>query len=68
MNSEERIARLEERLLWFERHVVEQDKVMLEIAEETAVLRRELKKLTSILAAGGTSEADDTHAERPPHY
>ncbi len=65
--SSERIDRLEERLAWFERHVTEQDKVMLELAEELARLRRELVALRSRSEAGGPGDllAGD---ERPPHY
>ena len=37
--SSERIDRLEERLVWLQRHVTEQDKVMLELSDELARLR-----------------------------
>lgn len=65
--SNERIDRLEERLAWFERHVTEQDKVMLELAEDLARLRAELLILRTRGDAGGSGElpAGD---ERPPHY
>lgn len=67
--SDERIERLEERLAWLERHVVEQDKAML---EQSRVLDRalaELRLLRGRLAesaeAGRPPAAQD---ERPPHY
>lgn len=64
-----RIARLEERLAWFERHVTAQDKAMLEIAEEVQVLRRELLALRERSGGGisGTAEGEPVD-ERPPHY
>jgi len=65
--SNERIDRLEERLAWFERHVTEQDKVMLELSEDLARLRAELIALRSRGEAGGTGELL-LGDERPPHY
>jgi len=50
--------------------VTEQDKAMLEFAEELAAVRRELRRLRERGAAGGPdgerlgAEVD----ERPPHY
>lgn len=65
----ERLDRLEERLAWLERHVVEQDKAML---EQSRVLDRalaELRLLRGRLAESAES-ARPTVAqdERPPHY
>jgi len=65
--SNERIDRLEERLAWFERHVTEQDKVMLELSEDLARLRAELIALRARGEAGGTGELL-LGDERPPHY
>jgi SlyX protein len=67
----ERLQLLEEKIAYLERHVTEQDKAMLELAEELATLRRECKALTLRAAAGsGDQPANDTPAwdERPPHY
>ncbi|HTJ78324.1 MAG TPA: SlyX family protein [Rariglobus sp.] len=64
--SSERIDRLEERLAWFERHVTEQDKVMLELAEDLARLRAELLILRSRGDAGSSELLSGD--ERPPHY
>ncbi len=61
--SDERMLRLEEKIAYLERHVTEQDKAMLEMAEEIAGLRREVKRLRDRPA--GESAAGD---ERPPHY
>jgi SlyX protein len=66
----ESIKRLEEKIAFLERHVTEQDKAMLELAEELAGLRREIKTLRDRTAAGsrGSNPDDDTPDERPPHY
>jgi SlyX protein len=64
--STERIERLEERMAWLERHVVEQDKAMLALAETNDRLRRELDIMR---LRGGSEPAGPTAAEeRPPHY
>lgn len=74
MNAEnfaERVARLEERLAWFERHVAEQDKAMLELAELVDRMRRELLALRARGlgdGAGGTAGDAGASDERPPHY
>jgi len=68
----ESIRRLEEKIAYLERHVTEQDKVMLEFSEELAALRREFRRerdqasgARGDAASGeGGSDAD----ERPPHY
>jgi SlyX protein len=72
--SDARIDRLEERLAWLERHVTEQDKVMLEQSRLLDRAIAELRLLRAQLAAGGggsggVGDAADTPAdERPPHY
>jgi len=67
----ESIRRLEEKIVYLERHVTEQDKAMLELADEVAKLRRELKSLRERSSTRATSEprADEQIPdERPPHY
>jgi SlyX protein len=66
---DERVERLEERVAWLQRHVTEQDKVMLEVFEKLGALEREL----ALLRLRSTGEpSDGTPAppadERPPHY
>lgn len=65
--SNERVDRLEERLAWLQRHVTEQDKAMLELADELARLRREVAALR---ARNPGADAGDPlpSDERPPHY
>jgi SlyX protein len=62
----ERLERLEERLAWFERHVTQQDRAMLEMAEEMARLRAELSLMRDRVDGSGGSEAGGI--EKPPHY
>ena len=62
----ESTRRLEEKIAYLERHVTEQDKAMLEMADEIAGLRREMKAMrerTTLRSEGG-----DVEDERPPHY
>jgi SlyX protein len=65
----ESLRNLEEKIAYLERHVTEQDKAMLELAEELALVRRELKVLR-LQRAGGPAgdDAGPEPAERPPHY
>jgi SlyX protein len=68
--SNERIDRLEERLAWLQRHVVEQDKAMLEMAGQLDRLKAELLRLkqrTEAAPAAGEGERSAAE-ERPPHY
>ncbi len=66
MDEAERLTRLEERYAHLQRHQAEQDKVMLELAEEVARLKAELGALRAReTSGGGASEPTD---ERPPHY
>jgi SlyX protein len=68
----ENIRRLEEKIAYLERHVTEQDKAMLEFAEQLAALRREVTALRDRARTGGpgdrVADADDLPHERPPHY
>lgn len=66
----EAITRLEEKIAYLERHVVEQDKAMLELADEVARLSLELKLLRGRIAAAAPSVSEDSASvdERPPHY
>ena len=69
MDEAKRIARLEERLAWFERHAAEQDKAMLELGDDVARLRKEILALRD-RSSGSTSpgESEAQADERPPHY
>ena len=68
----ESIKRLEEKIAYLERHVVAQDKAMLEMTQDIATLRRELKALRARGTGAGSNQPqggeDDLPDERPPHY
>lgn len=67
--SSERTDRLEERIAWLERHVTEQDKVMLAQGDALARLRRELALLRARHEDDGPSPpAAGDQDDRPPHY
>lgn len=66
--SDARIDRLEERLAWLERHLTEQDKVMLEQSRLLDRALAELRLLRDRVATGGGPNAEAPAEERPPHY
>ena len=65
MTDDERLTRLEERYAHLQRHVVQQDKAMLEMAETIAKLQLEL---AAVRARGGGESEGEPADERPPHY
>ncbi len=67
MEDEPRITRLEERYTHLQEHVMEQDKVILEIGESLERLRRELVILRDA-AETETKSFGLPDDERPPHY
>jgi SlyX protein len=60
--SDDRLSALEARFAWLERHVTEQDRAMLEFAEELRRVKEQMERLRA--RAAPQEEAD----ERPPHY
>lgn len=66
MNDE--IRRLQEKIAYLERHVIEQDKAMLELVEDIARLRRELATMRDRAGTGTPGAEDNLPDERPPHY
>ena len=67
-DAEARLVRLEERYTHLQRHVAEQDRVILDLAGDIQRLREELAHLRALRSPGG-APADDLPAdERPPHY
>ena len=65
----ESVKRLEEKIAYLERHVTEQDKAMLEMADDIARLRREVRTLRDRAPKGETGEAENPASDdRPPHY
>jgi uncharacterized coiled-coil protein SlyX len=69
MTDAERLTLLEERYAHLQRHMVEQDKAMLELAEQLARVQAELAAVRAQQPGGGSpGEASDIADERPPHY
>jgi SlyX protein len=65
MNND-RIALLEEKLAWLQRHVTEQDRAMLGITGEIERLKKQVAELREKPTA--ESDGPPAGAERPPHY
>jgi SlyX protein len=63
--TDARISHLEERLAWFERHVVEQDRAILRQGEEIKALR---EALISLRERSASREVPLDPNEKPPHY
>ena len=65
-----RYQRIEERLAWLERHVLEQDKAMMEMSRDHDSLKKQLGELRTRQGhpeGGSEGEIFDGN-ERPPHY
>jgi SlyX protein len=71
VSPDPRLDRIEERIAWLERHIVQQDKAMLEMAQENERLRQQLQLLRLKVGEGASSssgEASSPSNDRPPHY
>lgn len=66
MSDDQRLTRIEERYAHLQRHSAEQDKVMLQLTDELAKLRKEIASLRTQQAGG--REGEEVPDERPPHY
>lgn len=66
MSEAKRMIELEERYAHLQRHMTEQDKAMLELADEVAKLRQEIGVLRTQQSSG--REGPELPDERPPHY
>ncbi len=65
----ESVKHLEEKIAYLERHVTQQDKAMLEMADDIARLRKELLLLRErAMTSSAGREGDEAPDERPPHY
>jgi SlyX protein len=64
--NHDRLARLEEKLAWLQRHVTEQDMAMLEMAGEIERLKKQLAELRE--KPTGESDGPPAGGDRPPHY
>lgn len=61
------LQRLEEKIAYLEHHVVEQDKVMLEMSRHIDRLQQELGVLRDRMAEAKPAESM-LRDEKPPHY
>jgi len=66
MSDADRIRELEVKIAFLEKHVVEQDRAMLEVTDRLAAIEKRLLSLHDRFERGtdGPMPAD----ERPPHY
>ena len=65
---DDRVRQLEEKVAYLERHVTEQDKAMLELADDLARLRKQLLKWREQGSGSSEANAMPPTDERPPHY
>ena len=65
---DERLRQLEEKVAYLERHVTEQDKAMLEMAEDLARLRKQQLKWREQTSGASETNPMPPTDERPPHY
>ncbi len=68
MTDADRLVRLEESLTFLQRHVQEQDREILALAETLARLRAEIGALEARLDSGPATPPRPPADERPPHY
>jgi SlyX protein len=68
--DDSRFLKLEERIAWLEKHVLEQDKIMLGLADENDRLKKVLLQLRGRLLSGDGEQGEPSFPadERPPHY
>jgi SlyX protein len=60
---------LEEKIAYLERHVVEQDKEMLEMSDLLGRIKGELSNMRERMEDASSGDSDATLSdERPPHY
>lgn len=66
MSDADRIRKLEEKIAFLERHVVEQDRAMLEMSDRLAALEKHLLGLRERVERGPDNPMPAD--EKPPHY
>ncbi|MDP1581179.1 MAG: SlyX family protein [Candidatus Didemnitutus sp.] len=68
MTEAERLTHLEERYAHLQRHMTEQDKVMLELSDELARLKKDFSQQRALQGNSPVADAPPPSDERPPHY
>ncbi len=64
----QRSIELEARFAWLERHVAEQDKVILELGDELRSMKREIQAVRKRLNDAVETNSDREPEVPPPHY
>lgn len=59
---------LESKIAFLERHIEEQDKVILKLSSDVQTIAKELLSLKESLPSGSQGGNDLPVEERPPHY
>lgn len=67
MSNNDRLTRLEESYTHLQKHVIEQDKVILELSDKLVRVGKDLAALRESDQPGG-ERAPGRIDERPPHY
>ena len=67
-DAEARITRLEERYTHLQKHVTEQDRVILDLTERLERLGQDVARVRTDGDAAGSGGNDLPADERPPHY
>ena len=63
------LQHLEEKIAYLERHVIEQDKEILEMSELLGRIKGELSNMRERMEDSSSGDGDATLSdERPPHY
>jgi uncharacterized coiled-coil protein SlyX len=62
------IRELQERLAFMQRHIEQQDRVVLELSREVAEISKRLARAEAKAQQAGDSEAGPPADERPPHW
>ena len=62
------IRELQERLAFMQRHIEQQDRVVLELSREVAEISKRLARAEVKAQQVGDSEAGPPADERPPHW
>ena len=65
---DDRVRRLEEQLAYLQRHVEQQDRVVLNLARELERMRQRVERLESKPSDEGDGSAGSPADERPPHW
>ena len=66
--SENDTSELQIKISFLERHIEEQDRVILELRQDTDLIKKELFKLKDRMESDSSGSEGAPADERPPHY